>query len=179
MKLELWYPVKPWFITQPFGTNGEWYRANGINIIGHNGLDLVASHGQAVRAAHDGEIVYAGVDSKEGWGVVLRTSEPIEDVFYKTIYWHLIKEIPVKVGQKIKAGDLIGYADNTGFSTGNHLHFGLKPQLKGENDWTWANLEQDNGYMGAIDPNPHFNKYFAQDAQLVISILSSIIEIYK
>ena len=59
----------------------------------------------------------------------------------KTIYWHLIKEIPVKVGQKVQAGDVVGYADNTGFSTGDHLHFGLKPQEKGENDWTWVNIE--------------------------------------
>ena len=179
MKLELWYPLKPWIVSQGWGTNGEWYRANGINIEGHNGLDLIATDKQAVRAAHDGEIVYAGVDSKEGWGVVLRTLEPIDSVYYKTIYWHLIKEIPVKVGTKVKAGDLIGYADNTGFSTGTHLHFGLKPQLKGENDWTWVNLEQSNGYLGAIDPTSYFNNYFAVDAQLVISILSSIIETYK
>ena len=77
-KLELFYPVKPWTILQPFGTNGEWYRANGINILGHNGLDVVAANGQAVRASHDGEVVYAGVDNKEGWGVVIRTLEPFD-----------------------------------------------------------------------------------------------------
>ena len=178
-KFSLYYPVKPWTILQGWGTNGEWYRTNGINILGHNGLDVFTNDKQAVRAAHDGEVVYAGVDSKEGWGVVVRTLEPIEDVYYKTIYWHLIKEIPVKVGQKVLAGDLIGYADNTGFSTRTHLHFGLKPQQKGENDWTWVNLEQVNGYLGAIDPTPYFNNYYAQDAQLVISIYAKIAEIYK
>lgn len=182
-KFELYFPVKPWFITQPFGVNGEYYRTNGINIKGHNGLDLRASDAQSVRATHDGEVVYAGVDSKEGWGVVLRTTETFgynfEETYFKTIYWHLIKEIPVKVGQQIKAGDLIGYADNTGFSNFTHLHFGLKPQSKGENDWTWWNTEQDNGYGGAIDPMPYFNSYFAQDAQLVIGILSKIIELLK
>lgn len=182
-KFSLYFPLKPWNLIQGWGTNGEWYRANGINILGHNGLDALALDKQAVRATHDGEIVYAGVDSKEGYGVVLRTLETFEyngeDVYFKTIYWHLIKEIPVKVGTKVKAGDLIGYADNTGFSTGTHLHFGLKPQLKGENDWTWVNLEQNNGYLGAIDPTPYFNKYFAVDAQLVISILQKILELIK
>lgn len=37
-KLELWFPVRPWKITQGFGVNGDYYRANGINIAGHNGL---------------------------------------------------------------------------------------------------------------------------------------------
>jgi hypothetical protein len=30
-KLELFYPVKPFIITQKFGVNGEWYQKNGIN----------------------------------------------------------------------------------------------------------------------------------------------------
>mgnify|MGYP001607997960 FL=1 len=77
-KFELYFPVKPWTVLQGWGTNGEWYRANGINIVGHNGLDLTANHGQAIRASHDGEVVYAGVDSKEGWGVVVRTTEPFD-----------------------------------------------------------------------------------------------------
>lgn len=185
-KFELYFPLKPWNLLQGWGTNGKWYQANGINILGHNGLDAVASNGQAVRAAHDGEVVYAGVDSKEGWGVVVRTIEPFDypvinetGVYFKTIYWHLIKEIPVKVGQKVKVGDLIGYADNTGFSTGTHLHFGLKPQVKGENDWTWANIENQNGYLGAIDPTLYFNNYYAEDSQKVVAILQAMIEIYK
>ena len=50
----------------------------------------------------------------------------------------------------------MGTADNTGCSTGAHLHFGLKPIAQGENDWTWTNSEQTNGYFGAIDPAPYF-----------------------
>lgn len=173
MKFEIFWPVKPSRINQGFGVNGEWYRQNGINIAGHNGLDFFAYHGQPIKAAHDGEVVYAGMDAKEGVGVVLRTNELREykdqEVYFKTIYWHLIKNIPVKVGQKVKVGEVIGYADNTGFSTGDHLHFGLKPQLKGENDWTWVNLEQDNGYMGAINPAEFCNGVYAEDALNVIN----------
>lgn len=181
MKLELWYPVKPYIVTQPFGVNKSLYSKYGIE--GHNGIDLVATHGQLVFASHDGEVTYAGVDGAEGWGVVLRTLEPVEynggKAYIKSVYWHLIKDIPVKAGQKVKTGDLIGYADNTGASTGDHLHFAIKPQAKGENDWTFFNVEQKNGFNGAVDPTPYFNNYFAQDSQTVLSIYYRIISLLK
>lgn len=182
-KFEIWYPVKTdrsVLVSQGFGVNGEYYRKNGINIAGHNGWDMRAYHGQPVRAAHDGMVVYAGVDNKEGVGVVILTTEmfqyapgtkPPDAVHYKSIYWHLTNNIPVKVGTLVKTGDIIGYADNTGFSTGNHLHFGLKPQIPGEEDWVWYNMEQDNGYLGAIDPSPYWNGMYAEDAQTFYSIL--------
>ncbi len=180
MKLRLFYPVKPVRITQVVGLNGEWYQSQGINIKGHNGLDFLTTHGLPVRATHSGEIVYAGCDNKEGYGVVLRTTEPYDygenKVFFKTIYWHLIKDIPVKVGQSVNTGDIIGYADNTGLSTGDHLHFALKPQVMGEDYWVWFNLEDKNGYMGAIDPMPYFNGICAEDALSTIQILKGILD---
>ena len=179
-KFEIFYPLKPFIVTQPFGTNGEYYRANAINIIGHNGLDLKAIRGQEVRASHDG-IAYIGIDSREGHGVVIQSNNKFnynnEEVYMKTIYWHLLPNIYIENGQKVLAGDLIGYADSTGFSTGDHLHFGLKPGAPGENSAIWYNTEQDNGYFGSIDPLPFFYKYHAQDAQVVLSILLKIKEL--
>ena len=41
-------------------------------------------------------------------------------------YLHLVKNsIKVKVGQKIKAGALLGMEGNTGYSYGTHLHFDI------------------------------------------------------
>lgn len=178
-KFELFYPVKPWVVTQGFGGNVELYGQFGID--GHNGLDIAATHGQPVFAAHDGIVTYAGMDSNEGVGVVLRTEEQFdygEGVAYmKSIYWHLINNIVVRVGQKVKAGDLLGYADNTGFSSGDHLHFAVKPIAQGENEWIWYNVRQKNGYNGAVDPTPFFNGYYAQDAQQVISALEQQIKL--
>lgn len=184
-RLELWYPVKPFNVTQPFGVNGEFYRANGINVLGHNGIDVKTEHGQPVYATHDGIVVNAGIpDNKEGYGVVLRTLEPYEyepgkAAFIKSISWHLLKEIPVTSGQFVKAGEIIGYADNTGFSFGDHLHFAIKPQMPGEQDWMWYNVENENEYFGSINPQPFFNGYYAEDASLVVSIFQKIISILK
>ena len=170
MNFKLYYPVKPLHVNQAFGVNGEYYRKNGINIDGHNGLDLMASHGQPVYASHDG-LAYPGVDDKEGNGVVIRTTSQFDykgnPAFFKTIYWHFLGAPVVKTGQKVSAGDLLGYADSSGLSTGDHLHFGLKPQLPGEPDEVWINIEQGNGYLGAIDPTPYFNGEFAQDLKSV------------
>jgi murein DD-endopeptidase MepM/ murein hydrolase activator NlpD len=182
MNLSIYYPVKPLFITQKFGevANLAYYQANEINFIGHNGIDFVAHHGQPIYAAHDG-IAYYEIDNKQGHGVVLRSKDMFDyngsQVYFKTIYWHMCdsdKEPQFKSpiepyvslygpGKEVKAGDLIGYADTTGLSTGDHLHFGLKPVVPGEPAGTWTNTDQNNGYMGAIDPAPYFNGLFAQD----------------
>ncbi|KPV53506.1 hypothetical protein SE17_09295 [Kouleothrix aurantiaca] len=56
-----------------------------------------------------------------------------------TIYGHMIKKPPVKVGQVVDVGDLIGYMGSTfdrsggGYSTGVHLHFTVKVNGKAVN----------------------------------------------
>jgi murein DD-endopeptidase MepM/ murein hydrolase activator NlpD len=181
MKFQLWYPVKPLNFNQKFGNIDPVYTNMGL--AGHNGIDFMALHGQPVYASHDGTC-YPEIDGTGGNGVVIRTDETFdyngEQVHWKTIYWHLMKaDAVVKTGQKVKAGDLIGYADNTGTSTGDHLHFGLKPQAWNEESWSWYNPAQNNGYLGAIDPMPYFNGYFAQDKNLVISSYQKLLGLYQ
>jgi len=182
MKFGLYYPTKPWIVGQKFGETAylSYYASNGIQFNGHNGIDAAAIHGAEVRAAHDGT-AYWEVDKKQGYGVVAITDTPFEykdgTAFYKTIYWHFINDmsalakLPSVVnengvtGYKVKAGDLLGYADSTGLSTGDHLHFGLKPMF-GKDPYEGLNIEQSNGYYGAIDPNPYFNGKYAADANI-------------
>lgn len=166
MKLILKYPLKKIGINQPFGTNfNNFYKEAGMK--GHNGIDFWALDGTEVYASHDGRVTFTGYDAAQGLGVVIRTEEKfdyynqdtgiLEPAFFKTLFWHLLKGgIKVTGGQTVKAGDLIALADNTGRSTGSHLHFGLKPIMRGEEDWIWYNLEDKNGYWGAVDPMPYF-----------------------
>ena len=140
MKFELFFPIKPFTLAQPFGVNGEFYRANDINIFGHNGWDMIGNDGQICRAAHNGIVTFTGEDGKGGLGIVIRTKDKYlynnDLVYFKTIYWHLkLGTFKVIAGQEVKVGDILAECDNTGFSSGSHLHFGLKPVKKGEQDW--------------------------------------------
>lgn len=198
MKFSIDYPLKPYGVNQIFGVNGAYYRSHGINISGHNGIDLRAKHGQPVYAAHDG-IAYFETDNSGGEGVVLITNEPFDhhtgQAFYKSIYWHLcdyakepVFKSPVLDYQQknhgkpmpTKKGDLIGYADNTGLSEGDHTHFGLKAIKPGSpiddgqdaadvGIGNWVTLDYGNGYLGAIDPTPYFTGLYAHEVVVDLS----------
>ena len=190
-KLELYYPCKPLGIHQVFGRKDPIYTAMGM--LGHNGIDFLAIHGQPIYASHDG-YAYFETDSTGGEGVVIRSDKQYDlgngPVYIKTIYWHMVdaSKEPQFVspitnrdtttqGQPVKAGDLIGYADNTGQSTGDHCHFGLKTMALGEDGSSWYNTNQNNGYFGAIDPQPYFNGFFAQDVTSVDMLEQGIQEV--
>lgn len=207
MKLKLLMPLKGTPKFNSFGVdfflNGKWfYKSQGL--LGHNGLDFEAKHGTPIYASHDGVGLYQ-IDNHGGHGVVIITDKEYEDVngassLFKTIYWHLVDPLkepkyasPLmdKLGVTLKAGDLIGYANNTGTSTGSHLHFGLKKVQKGENLYAWSNIEQNNGYMGATDPAPYLEiplsteneseeKVKAElESQIKVLMMKIIIELQK
>lgn len=184
--LELFYPTDSYFVGQKFGQCSPAvcakYKEFGLKA--HNGEDLHAPDGAIVRAAHDGVVTFAGEDGAGGLIVVIRTLDKrvygLNGAYFKSIYCHLKKNsFRVKASQKVKVGDIIALADNTGFSSGSHLHFGLKPVRPGEQDWVWDNVEQDNGYRGAIDPAPYWNKIHAKDAQTVLQKLQSALYILQ
>jgi len=66
---------------------------------------------------------------------------------YKTTYAHLKER--VALDGPIKKGDILGYGDSTGNSTGHHLHLTVK-----EVDANGNVVNRNNGTDGAIDPVP-------------------------
>lgn len=144
-------------LTQGFGKNNvDFYKKLGM--IGHNGLDYRAAIGVQTFSAIHGEASYASTDGTGGKSVrVLSDPVDIGGIQYKleTIHYHL-DSYEVRKGQKIKAGDIIGKTGNTGkYTTGPHLHFGLKV-LWSDNNWKTWNKDYLNGFRGAIDPTPFF-----------------------
>jgi murein DD-endopeptidase MepM/ murein hydrolase activator NlpD len=45
---------------------------------------------------------------------------------YTSLYAHFNAPPPVRVGQSVSQGSVIGYAGSTGYSTGVHLHFEIR-----------------------------------------------------
>ena len=87
----------------------------------HRGVDWAAPTGTPVMAAFDGTVAAAG-DGK-GYGNLVRLAHPDGS---ETRYAHLdsFSELATP-GQKVRAGDVIGFVGTTGLSTGPHLHFEL------------------------------------------------------
>ncbi len=85
----------------------------------HEGVDICAPKGTPVRASADGRVKFAGWE--RGFGKVV----VIDHIWFETRYAHL-DEILVRVGQKVKRGDIIGKCGRTGRTTGTHLHYEVR-----------------------------------------------------
>jgi len=84
----------------------------------HRAIDYAAALGTPIRAVGDGTVTFAGWSSV-GYGNLTKIRH---NATYSTNYAHQSK-FAVKVGQKVKQGQIIGYVGSTGNSTGPHLHF--------------------------------------------------------
>lgn len=159
MKLILKHPTKKVQINQGFGDKTDptmlpKYIAIGLK--GHNGLDYQAPEGTPIMAMHDGTVTYAGLDGSNGNLIVIMTDRMFDykdgEAYYKSYYGHLqTGSFKVTAGQKVKCGDVIALSGNTGMSIGAHLHAGVKAVRQGEQPWIWYNIEQQDGYNGALD----------------------------
>lgn len=83
----------------------------------HTGLDISASPGNPVRATADGIVSFSGWNRGSGNLVVLE-----HGFGFSTFYAHN-RMNAVKVGQKVKRGDVISYVGSTGNATGPHVHY--------------------------------------------------------
>ncbi len=87
----------------------------------HWGMDFSAPVGTPVYATGNGTVVQVSGSkrSRVGFGLEVKIDHGYG---YETVYGHL-SAFNVKVGQKVKRGDIIAYVGNTGGSTAPHLHY--------------------------------------------------------
>ncbi len=172
------WPVTPRIVNQYFGenkscvdlaTNSRVITCDGLNPpagykslygpLGHLGLDLRALHSQPVYCAADGVVDFIDTNPRSGLDVRVVTER--NGIKYQHIYEHLLGYQP-RVGDSIKKGDLTGWADSTGYSSADHLHFELQQWI-------------DNAWV-PIDPLPFLDDLYALDAKLLQSKLDYLKE---
>jgi murein DD-endopeptidase MepM/ murein hydrolase activator NlpD len=121
----------------------------------HNGVDLGASRGTPIHAAAGGVVTLircqATTVTGAWWGCGQDGSMSIKGCGWyleimhagniMTRYCHQGQQPIVTVGQRVAAGQVIGYVGNTGNSSGPHLHFEV-------------HLNGDRSSAGAVDPIP-------------------------
>ena len=102
----------------------------------HHGIDFGGSFN--VLAAGDGIVNHVGYSAKGGGHVVI--IKHATNLY--TVYYHGKDATKFKVGDRIKAGEVVYRSGSTGASTGNHLHFEVRRSRK------WGD---------SVDPNIYIN----------------------
>lgn len=149
-------------LTQPYGNAHLSKDAQGnsinpyarFNLLGHNGLDYALPTGTDVLAPHSGKVIEVAFDT--GYGNYIK----IENDKEGSVLAHL-KDVLVPIGSAVTEGQLIAHSNNTGNSTGPHLHWGY---------YTFPRNRQ-NGFNGFIDQLPLLKVSIASDQQKIIDQL--------
>ena len=99
----------------------------------HDGLDLVGLDSKEIHSTVNGTVHYAGWENSanhsQGFGQYVCIRSTGGNYYY---FGHL-SEIRVKVGDTVKITDVIGVEGNTGYSTGSHCHYCVRPQFSAGN----------------------------------------------
>lgn len=117
------WPLAKVFITQNFGVtsvSGRLYASGS-----HNGIDFRAAIGTKIMSAGSGVVEGVGdtdpicPGASYGKWVFIRYNNGLASA-----YGHM-SLITAKIGQKVQAGDVVGYSGATGYSLGPHLHMSV------------------------------------------------------
>lgn len=108
-------PVEGARISSPFGIRFHPIRQT---LRMHSGIDYAVASGTPIRAPSDGVVTSIGVKGGYGNAIMMRHSDSMQ-----TLYGHMSAFANIRVGQHIRAGEIIGYVGSTGVSTGPHLHY--------------------------------------------------------
>jgi Peptidase family M23 len=142
-------------VTQNFGENPQIYSKLGM--IAHNGIDLIpadGSFGAAIYCPVKGTVIKKSYDPN-GYGNFIMVWCKEENIALR--FCHFAQPSGFNVGDTVEANEDVGIMGSTGFSTGEHLHFEVIPV-----DGNGSKAEPNNGYYGAVDPQPYLDKWQQQ-----------------
>jgi murein DD-endopeptidase MepM/ murein hydrolase activator NlpD len=101
----------------------------------HTGIDIGVDVNTPIYATGNGTISKVTQDSTSGKYIEIKHAHGLYSQ-----YLHLNTQ-NVKVGDNVRAGDVIGYSGNTGRSTGPHLHYQI-----------WWNKGKERAYIDILCP---------------------------
>ncbi len=110
------WPAEGW-VTSGFGYRSSPFTSSKKF---HHGMDIANNIGTPIHSPADGIVIYTG--SRDGYGRTL----VINHGFGLTTRYAHCSEFKVKVGKRVKRGDLVATVGNTGRSTGPHLHYEVR-----------------------------------------------------
>ncbi len=84
----------------------------------HTGIDFAAKTGTPIYATGDG-VVIDPEGNQSGYGIVCIINHGYG---YQSLYGHMSRMV-VKIGDKVKRGQLVGYVGSTGLSVAPHCHY--------------------------------------------------------
>ena len=156
----------PHIITSAYGKRGSsWH--GGVDVTGYRNkthvLDYITAHSDGKVIATRNDITGFIDGGSYGNYVIIDHGSG-----YKTLYAHMAyKSVAVKVGDKVKAGTVIGYMGNTGTSYGGHLHFEVR--LNDERINPTEYLDKELPINKGDDPKPQPTKSIDEVARDVIN----------
>lgn len=96
----------------------------------HDGVDMIAPLGTPIYAIYEGRVSSVTTEAtnpKEGISVRINHDfGPGKEYRYLRSYYLHMQQAAVANNTWVNKGDVIGYVNNTGTSTGNHLHLGIR-----------------------------------------------------
>ncbi len=110
----------------------------------HTGVDLKTKNKDQILAVSDGEVIWSKPMS--GYGNLVRIKHPNG---LETYYAHNTKNL-VKVGDKVKAGQVIALVGQSGRASTPHLHFETRVNGKPRNPTTFFDLEKQEAKAAVL-----------------------------
>ncbi len=149
----------------PYGTNGR------NQYFWHFGIDIQNPQYTPMVAVADGTIIHAGPDSGApplgpwpdfyGQAVVIQHDQQWQGQPVYSLYGH-VSRVLVRVGQKVKTGEVIAQVGQLGVALGPHLH--LEVRLGGNTYWNTRNpdlwVQPDPGFGVIAGRVVDYENYF-------------------
>lgn len=187
--LKIHKPFKWWYVTQKWGVRNTAYDQFGFKL--HNGLDVISGYNDANTAYNPKKWpVYNGLEGFTVHQVRLNPNGGGNDIWFISDELLQIGErvchayfgfahadtIFAKAGDKLEIGDMFMIADNTGFSTGPHVHISF---YRVDWDGKIMTFLDKNDAHNSFDPEPFLTSEYAVDKASLATLIKNNLRYYQ